>query len=121
MTGLPWRAFLGWGVQTHPCRVFRDFRVIRKSRALNDWIALAGDPWVGGTNPSMPGTWQCPWEKARKGQVERVRLPFSCFFPGIRRGMDGFVGMTGFEPAASSSRTKRATGLRYIPGWKLQK
>ena len=26
-----------------------------------------------------------------------------------------FVGMTGFEPAASSSRTKRATGLRYIP------
>src|SRR3954468_7255327 len=25
------------------------------------------------------------------------------------------VGMTGFEPAASSSRTKRATGLRYIP------
>src|SRR5690348_13749212 len=25
--------------------------------------------------------------------------------------------MTGFEPAASSSRTKRATGLRYIPKW----
>ena len=25
------------------------------------------------------------------------------------------VGMTGFEPAASSSRTTRATGLRYIP------
>ena len=25
------------------------------------------------------------------------------------------VGMTGFEPAASSSRTKRATKLRYIP------
>ena len=25
------------------------------------------------------------------------------------------IGMTGFEPAASSSRTKRATGLRYIP------
>ena len=25
------------------------------------------------------------------------------------------VGMTGLEPAASSSRTKRATGLRYIP------
>ncbi len=23
--------------------------------------------------------------------------------------------MTGFEPATSSSRTKRATGLRYIP------
>ena len=26
-----------------------------------------------------------------------------------------FVGMTGFEPATSSSRTKHATGLRYIP------
>ena len=26
-----------------------------------------------------------------------------------------FVGMTRFELAASSSRTKRATGLRYIP------
>ncbi len=25
------------------------------------------------------------------------------------------VGMTGFEPAAPSSRTKCATGLRYIP------
>ena len=25
------------------------------------------------------------------------------------------VGIAGFEPAASSSRTKRATGLRYIP------
>src|SRR4051812_18520836 len=25
------------------------------------------------------------------------------------------VGMTGFEPATSSSRTKRATKLRYIP------
>ncbi len=26
-----------------------------------------------------------------------------------------FVGMTGFEPATPSSRTKYATGLRYIP------
>ena len=25
------------------------------------------------------------------------------------------VGMTGFEPAASASRTRRATKLRYIP------
>jgi hypothetical protein len=25
------------------------------------------------------------------------------------------VGITGFEPATSSSRTTRATGLRYIP------
>ena len=31
------------------------------------------------------------------------------------RATAGDVGMTGFEPAASSSRTKRATGLRYIP------
>ena len=29
--------------------------------------------------------------------------------------------MTGFEPAASSSRTKRATGLRYIPLGKVNK
>jgi hypothetical protein len=29
------------------------------------------------------------------------------------------VGATGFEPATSSSRTKRATGLRYAPNkWK---
>ena len=28
-----------------------------------------------------------------------------------------FVGMTGFEPATPSSRTKYATGLRYIPKW----
>ncbi len=27
----------------------------------------------------------------------------------------GVVGATGFEPATSSSRTKRATGLRYAP------
>jgi hypothetical protein len=30
------------------------------------------------------------------------------------------VGVTGFEPAASSSRTKRATGLRYTPKNRLQ-
>ena len=30
------------------------------------------------------------------------------------------VGITGFEPAASSSRTKRATKLRYIPKYKLK-
>ena len=34
--------------------------------------------------------------------------------PNIRANQQK-VGMTGFEPAASSSRTKRATGLRYIP------
>ena len=27
------------------------------------------------------------------------------------------VGLAGFEPAASSSRTKRATKLRYSPFW----
>ena len=35
--------------------------------------------------------------------------------PTLAKAMVGEVGMTGFEPAASSSRTKRATGLRYIP------
>ena len=29
------------------------------------------------------------------------------------------VGMRGFEPPASSSRTKRATGLRYIPSFSI--
>ena len=29
--------------------------------------------------------------------------------------LSNLVGMTGFEPAASSSRTKHATGLRSIP------
>jgi hypothetical protein len=33
----------------------------------------------------------------------------------ILQALKKLVGMTGFEPAASSSRTKRATGLRYIP------
>ena len=33
----------------------------------------------------------------------------------ISAALSCLVGMTGFEPAASSSRTKRATGLRYIP------
>ncbi len=28
-----------------------------------------------------------------------------------------WVGLAGFEPAASSSRTKRATKLRYSPFW----
>jgi FKBP-type peptidyl-prolyl cis-trans isomerase FklB len=35
--------------------------------------------------------------------------------PGKNSPSPTEVGMTGFEPAASSSRTKRATGLRYIP------
>jgi hypothetical protein len=33
----------------------------------------------------------------------------------VRRPSFCLVGMTGFEPATSSSRTKRATKLRYIP------
>lgn len=32
-----------------------------------------------------------------------------------RSGFQNMVGMTGFEPATPSSRTKYATGLRYIP------
>ncbi len=30
-----------------------------------------------------------------------------------------YVGMTGFEPATSSSRTKNATKLHYIPKYRL--
>jgi hypothetical protein len=31
------------------------------------------------------------------------------------------VGVTGFEPATSSSRTTRATKLRHTPWWSLPK
>ncbi len=34
---------------------------------------------------------------------------------GMKATLSNSVGMTGFEPATSSSRTKHATGLRYIP------
>jgi hypothetical protein len=34
---------------------------------------------------------------------------------GIKAILSKYVGMTGFEPATPSSRTKYATGLRYIP------
>ena len=34
---------------------------------------------------------------------------------GVNSTLSMLVGMTGFEPAAPSSRTKCATGLRYIP------
>jgi hypothetical protein len=33
----------------------------------------------------------------------------------MKHASAGAVGMTGFEPATPSSRTKYATGLRYIP------
>src|SRR5215207_6896416 len=50
-------------------------------------------------------------------------VPGSLFCPAVKQvegPPDGgpstlLVGMTGFEPATSSSRTKRATKLRYIP------
>ena len=34
---------------------------------------------------------------------------------GKKATLSCLVGMTGFEPATPSSRTKYATGLRYIP------
>ena len=43
------------------------------------------------------------YEAMKKGHFDKFHETSHC------------VGMTGFEPAASSSRTKRATGLRYIP------
>ncbi len=48
-------------------------------------------------------------EKTRRQEVLRFLLAGKIFF------IDEKVGVTGFEPAASSSRTKRATGLRYTP------
>ncbi len=35
----------------------------------------------------------------------------------MRKMANFFVGVAGFEPTTSSSRTKRATGLRYTPDW----
>ncbi len=44
--------------------------------------------------------------------------PFRLYLESTAKGgAVDLVGMTGFEPATSSSRTKRATGLRYIPMW----
>ena len=40
---------------------------------------------------------------------------------GHSRGLPVSVGITGFEPATSSSRTKRATNLRHIPAFRLEK
>ena len=44
-------------------------------------------------------------------------VPFTSGARLLRRLADSAsaVGMTGFEPATPSSRTKYATGLRYIP------
>lgn len=46
----------------------------------------------------------------------KTKTPLKQHFKGVGHAFAYLmVGMTGFEPAASSSRTKRATGLRYIP------
>ena len=47
----------------------------------------------------------------RNGDPEGI--PRSC--PSVIRDQSHRIGMTGFEPAAPSSRTKCATKLRYIP------
>gem|GEM_PF-2327262 len=79
----------------------------------DDWI-INDDPKVGAVQTTSPLRISCVW---------------FFVFPLMRTGFATlqnkkplaspkallFVGMTGFEPAASSSRTKRATGLRYIP------
>jgi hypothetical protein len=46
---------------------------------------------------------------------EQAQLAANKKASGFRQGFFFIVGMTRFELAASSSRTKRATGLRYIP------
>jgi hypothetical protein len=48
----------------------------------------------------------------------KIKKPLNHRFKGflILLGI-AFVGMAGFEPAASTSQMWRDTGLRYIPKW----
>jgi hypothetical protein len=48
-------------------------------------------------------------EQARRIPLKKQNLRYRGGFANL------YVGMTGFEPATPSSRTKYATGLRYIP------
>jgi hypothetical protein len=58
---------------------------------------LHGPETAPAPNPAHP----CPRRRRRAGRV-------TCAFR--------VVGMAGFEPTTSSSRTRRAAKLRYIPG-----
>ncbi len=40
--------------------------------------------------------------------------------PAFAKAKAGDVGTTGFEPAASCTPCKRATGLRYVPNYPLR-
>ena len=58
---------------------------------------------------------------AVSGLVAHVRrTDANCPLPGSGKRASELVGVAGFEPAASSSRTKRAAKLRYTPpAWNL--
>jgi hypothetical protein len=49
-------------------------------------------------------------EQAQSSYIKKARYFHTRLF--------GFVGVAGFEPTTSSSRTTRATGLRYTPFFK---
>ena len=50
-----------------------------------------------------------------QGLAAGVRVGLARSLGGESRQVGQKIGMTGFEPAAPSSRTKCATKLRYIP------
>ena len=56
----------------------------------------------------VEGRWVYFSENVKVDRLGEARLR-------MRHASAGKVGMTGFEPATPSSRTKYATGLRYIP------
>ena len=56
----------------------------------------------------------CP-DEARHKLSSLIKSSYEIQKPSYAKAMEGEVGATGFEPATSSSRTKRATGLRYAP------
>ncbi len=75
-----------------------------------------------GVRAARPGArWGAFGAGARSAAGERVAPPKSCHpcdvkkGPACGRALLHVVGVTGFEPATSSSRTKRATKLRHTP------
>ena len=110
--------------------------VNRKAKLLTPWIS----PPCGRRNPAHPRAQIFALARDNPNhaltanrKTKRFRA-FSFLFPSayanefatrlgikkaicFRKSLFCLVGMTGFEPATPSSRTKYATGLRYIPNW----
>ena len=77
--------------------------------------ASRGRPWLGSSRHRSPGRATgrspavaailLPWQSKARPSCAMIG-PLTCDFP---------VGVTGFEPATSASRTQRATKLRHTP------